>query len=200
MDDKLKEIKEIFNESEQEEKTTNNININGDIGAIGNHNTIVQTTKFIERKRYILNPGEEHISEEQAFKIKELVHEAYETGKLVKKNPKTIQAIWTSLNRHCKVTSYRAIKSEDFNKAITYLRKMIGMLNAAPSAHNKNPDWRKKRCASIHTVCKRYGFEEKRINYMKKNFSEEHLTNLNDEDLDRVYRYVHGLKKTSTGK
>lgn len=191
----IKDIEEMFIKNSIEKDGKSPITVNGNVSAIGNGNTIVHTHKVIEKKEYILTPGEEHITNEQAAKLQELVRNVAEMEQLTKKNPKTIQSIWISLNRYCGVPTYRAIKYTDYEKAIKYLRTWGGRLNSTATARKKDPNWRNKKYASIHAVCRDPEFNEKRLAYMDKKFGTQHLSHLTDEDLEVVCRYVAGLRR-----
>lgn len=190
----IKKIEEMFIKNSLKGKGEPSVIVNGNVSAIGNGNVIVHTNRITQKKEYILTPGDEHISEEQAAKLKELVHNIAELEKLTKNQPKPIQAIWYSLNKHCNVSTYRAIKYEDYEKAIKYLRSWSGRLNSTSTARKKNPDWRNKRYAAIYTICKNYNLTDRRLVYMEKKFGTQHLSHLNDQDLDVVYRYLVSLK------
>ena len=196
--DKLEEIKRIFDnapENNGPKKIADSISISGrSVGVIGNNNTIVQTEKVIHRKQYSFKPGVEHISEEQAAKIKEMVLKIYDVQKAVKKNPPNPRNIWRALNNHCKVTTFRAILATDFEKAMKFLRQRLKIENSSPSAATKNPNWREEHYRSIHSIAKRCGLEERLLNYMKRNFHVEHLRELQNDELMRVYRYIVGAK------
>ena len=57
-----------------------------------------------------------------------------------------------------------------------------------------NPNWREEQYRSIHSIAKRCGLEERLLNYMKRNFHVEHLRELQNDELMRVYRYIVGAK------
>lgn len=84
----IKDIEEMFIKNSIEKDGKSPITVNGNVSAIGNGNTIVHTHKVIEKKEYILTPGEEHITNEQAAKLQELVRNVAEMEQLTKKNPK----------------------------------------------------------------------------------------------------------------
>jgi putative DNA-binding protein len=191
----IKYIEEMFIKNSIEKSRESSITVNGNVSAIGNGNTIIHTQKVIEKKEYIINPGEEHITNEQAAKIQELVRNVAEMEQLTKKNPKTMQAIWIALNRYCGVPKYRAIKYTDYEKAVKYLRSWGGRLNSTATARKKDPNWRNKKYACIRAICHNPDFDEKRLAYMDKKFGTQHLSHLTDEDLETVYRYVAGLNR-----
>lgn len=194
--DKLDQIKKAFKESVPVKTHEPELTINGNISgsAIGNGNTIINTSSVIHKEKYVLKPGEDHISEAQACALKELIKKIYDIEQSTKKSPITMQRLWSSLNKYCGVTTYRAIKQEDFEKAKKYLQIRAGKLNSMPSAKKKNPNWRNQRYATIHVICKQNEIEDKKTAYINKNFCATSLTELNDDDLDKTYSYVTSLK------
>ena len=126
--------------------------------------------------------------------LKEMVLKIYDVQKAVKKNPPNPRNIWRALNNHCKVTTFRAILATDFEKAMKFLRQRLKIENSSPSAATKNPNWREEQYRSIHSIAKRCGLEERLLNYMKRNFHVEHLRELQNDELMRVYRYIVGAK------
>ncbi len=142
------------------------------------------------------DPGGEHISDEQKAKLKQLVDEVIATEQKLKKRPRSYGAVWGALNKHCKVTSYHCIAFDDFEKARKFLHQELGRLNSMKSAPVKNgDDWRRKRYANIKINSK--GEEDTKAlkAYMKRNFGAESLTELANDELDRVYRYVAGRRQ-----
>lgn len=69
-----------------------------------------------------------HINERQIKNLQELVRQIVETEKIVKKKPRTARSVWQSLNAYCNTSNFRLIKSDDYEKAETYLKKWISLL------------------------------------------------------------------------
>lgn len=156
----------------------------------------ITTEKVINRTVAVTKPGEEHISLSQRSILKELVDQVAEKEGILKKNPKTHRAIWASLNKHCSVNTYTLIASSDFEKARKYLHMWLGRLNAAPSASVKDGDsWRKQRYKYIKVNSKDTDDAAALTLYMSRNFNgATSLTQLSDDELDRIYRYVAGRR------
>ncbi|KAB2772135.1 transcriptional regulator [Brucella anthropi] len=154
---------------------------------------IVNTQKHITRTKVEAKPGSEHIKDEQKRILTDLVDQIVETETLLKKTPKTHRAVWSSLNKHCGVTSYHLIKLEAFDKARKFLNMWLGRLNSARSAPIKDGDaWRKKRIAYIKVNTKDPVDEAAMRTYIARNFKATSLTELSNDELDRTYRYVAG--------
>lgn len=156
----------------------------------------VHTQNHVTKTVADVKPGDEHISETQAATLTSLVKQIVETEEKLKKSPASHRAVWGSLNAHCKVTKYRLIPLADFEKAAKYLRQWLGRLNAAPSAPVKNGDvWRKTRYAYIKANSKNDQVAVQ--TYMQRQFDAQSLTELSDEQLNKVYRYVSSRKRTA---
>ncbi|KAA6405783.1 helix-turn-helix domain-containing protein [Candidatus Tokpelaia sp.] len=175
------------------------VNIHGNISGVGimtgGNVRIVQTNIHKTTTKAIPNPGKEHISEEQCVTLRHLVDNVVEAEQALKKSPKTYNAIWSSVNRHCGVSTYRMIKSEDFEKARKYLTMWIGRLMRSKSAPVKTGDaWRKRHYTYIKVNSKSPSDESAVKAYMKRKFKAESLTELDNDQLEAVYRYVAGRK------
>ncbi len=183
------------NVAEAESKTAPVIALHGS-QSIGNMNggTVNFTEKITNRTEVVVEPGSEHINEEQAFKLSALVKEIVELEAKLKQRPKSFRAVWGALNAHMKVTRYRMIPYEGFERAEKYLRKWIGRLNSMSSAPKKDEtEWRKRKYAYIKINSR--NDPESVVRYIAKNFNASSLTELENEELDRVYRYVAGRKR-----
>lgn len=203
MNEKEKKVLKLFQNSEQKEKQSANVSIQGDGNIYGNNNTIhntIKTERVLNRPVYLLKQGDEHIAESEAKILYDLVHKIYEVEQHTKQKPRTIAAIWKKLNDYTGVTTYKATPKNMFEKAEKYLRQALGRLNSAPSAKKKNPNWREQRYKAIHTNTRMYNNIDKMRLYISKNFSATSLTELNDENLEITYRYVMGLKKNTKAK
>lgn len=164
--------------------------ISGGVVNIGNQVTKVKAE---------VKPNDEHISQKQASILKQLVNDIVEMEQKIKKNPKSYRAVWGALNAHCGVTRYLLIPYEDFPKAEKYLRMWIGRLNSAKSAPKKdNNQWRNRRYAYIKINTKEV--PEWLDNYLHKNFGVDSLTELDDAQLDKVYRAVSSKKSRNKPK
>ncbi len=170
-------------------------NISG-IGFVGDGASIVinhnpRTTIKAETK-----PGEEHISLEQRSILQKLVDDVVIAEEAVRHNGKSHRAVWSALNRHCKVNTYTLIAASDFEKARKYLHQWLGRINSMPSAPIKNGDaWRKSRYAYIHANTKTDDAKAALRAYIKRLFHAESLTELSNQELDKTYEYVGRLKR-----
>lgn len=173
-----------------------NVNVSGNnhIVASGSAQvTVIKTEKVVHRTRPVTNPGTEHITEEQAFRIKTLVDEVVRLEKLTSRKPAGYPAVWPALNRHCEATAYKLIRADRFEKAIKYLQEWTGRLRSASSAPKKDPDWRKNRFRAIHA--RAHGQEDRLNALLTKKYSTSSMSELADDDLDSLYRTVMRWKQ-----
>lgn len=158
-----------------------------------NHNP-----KVVNRTVAKVEPGEAHITEEQAATLTRLVNEVVGLEEQQKKAPKSYRAVWAALNAHCGVTAYRLIPLEGYEQAEKYLRKWLGRLNSMASAPIRDNDaWRKRRYAYIKINTKEEADTAWLTGYLKKNFKADSIADLSDDDLDRTYRAVASRKRSA---
>lgn len=166
----------------------------GNIIAFGNV-SIGQDRPKRPRPAVPVHPGVEHITVQQKVILKSLVNEVVATEARLKKSPKSYGAVWSALTKKCGVTSYHLISLNDFDKARGYLNSWLGRLNSMRSAPVKNGEaWRKKKYAYIKINSKGPD-ETQAVNvYIKRNFGAESLSELANDELEQVYRYVAGRR------
>lgn len=179
----------------EKQVVSGNVSGIGFVGA-GSNIQIVNTQHHTTRTKVEAKPGLEHIKDEQKRILTDLVDQVVETESLLKKTPKTHRSVWSSLNKHCGVTSYHLIKLEDFDKARKFLNMWLGRLNSSASAPVKNGDaWRNKKIAYIKTNTKNPEDEAAMRAYIKREFKAVSLKELANDELERTYGYVAGLKR-----
>lgn len=168
---------------------------NGDGNGIGN--TIIKTEKVVSKTIATPQPGAEHITETQVRRLHDLKDEILRLEALAKRDPATPQRVWASLNKKMGVGSMRMIPVTKFKAAEKYLLTWIGQLADRPTVQKKAPDIIAKRyIAFIQTNMKKLNVEERVRNYMEEKFGTRSLKDLSGlPDLERVYRYVGGLKR-----
>ena len=201
-DEVKNKIKKIISESALPKKNSDKSTINQTVGGnnaiaiIGEVGMVVKTEKIVEKTVVKPTPGNEHISEEQAAVLHNLIHQVIELNNKIKKRPISYRAAWLALNNKMKVASYRMIKASDFNNAVKYLRSWIGRLSSAKSAPRKDPTWRKRKYAFIFTNVKKYNLQERLDTYLLNKYKTMSLSSLGDVDLQRVYRAVYEWKRS----
>lgn len=168
---------------------------NGNVIGVINGGTIhqVNTQQHIQKTIAEVRPGVEHISDEQAASLHSLVDKVVETEQRLKQKPRGHRSVWGALNAHCGVPQYRLIRAEDFTKAQKYLHQWVGRLDSMASAPVKDGDaWRKRKYAYIKINSKTDPVAVDR--YIAKNFKVSSLTELDNQQLEQVYRYVASRK------
>lgn len=156
--------------------------------------TMIATQRHVTTTKAEIKPGDDHISETQAATLTALVNDIVEIEGKLKQKPKTHRAVWGALNAHCGVTRYRLINFDDFDKAEKYLRQWIGRINSMATAPVKDGDaWRKRHYAYIKINCKDDPTWLDR--YLAKSFGISSLTELDNDQLERVYRAVASRKR-----
>lgn len=140
-------------------------------------------------------PGVDHIDEGQCAILKDLVDTVVEKEMALKKSPKSHRAVWSALNKHCGVATYRLIARADFEKARSYLNQWIGGLHGMRSAPVKDgDDWRKRKIQYIKVNTKAPEDEAAMRAYISSKFGATSLTELANDDLEKTYRYVAGRR------
>ncbi len=145
------------------------------------------TTKVVAE----VKPGIEHITEEQAAKLIELVNEIVELEQKHRKQPRQHRSVWAALNSHFSVTRYRLIPLGSYDKAEKYLRQWIGRLSSQKSAKKTdNYEWRKRKYAYIKINSDPQWLDS----YLNQRFNADSITQISDDDLDKLYRAVAAKK------
>ncbi|KAF0205503.1 MAG: putative DNA-binding [Gallionellaceae bacterium] len=176
--------------------------INGGVSGVGIAHSganisVVNTQRHVTRTTVKTVPGETHISDEQKVALQGLVKDVVDAEQKLKQKPKSYQAVWGALNAHCKVSQYALIASADFEKAQKYLNQWMGRLHSMATAPVKDGDtWRKRHYAYIKINSKSPEDAAVVSQYMIKNFKATSLTELSNDQLDKVYRYVAGRRST----
>lgn len=200
-DEKKKaKIHQLFNTAKKKEKDSSSIAVNGDKNIIGNGNIVVTTEKVVNKVVAEVKPGEQHITDTQAGTLHKLVYDIADLEKILKKRPRTHQAIWIFLNRKMGVSAYRLIPCDKFDEAEKILRKEIGRLNSMRSAHTKNPDWRNSRYRFIHANCKKHDLYDRMREYLLNNHGVESIKALTDDKLELTYQAVASWKRKAASE
>lgn len=156
--------------------------------------SVVNTQRHITKTIAQVKPGEDHISDAQAATLKSLVDKIVDIEAKVKRKPATHQSVWATLNKFCKVTTYRLIPAGRFDAARKYLDQWIGRLNAMSSAPVKDGDnWRKRHYSYIKVNTKDPADGAALAAFLQK-LGVTSLTDLSNDDLEKVYRYIAGRR------
>lgn len=137
-------------------KITGNKNIQ--VGV--NNGSIIQTQKVINRTTATPNP-EIHISDEQAFYIKEKVDELVDIvckAKNVEKK-EAYSEVYGSLKHHFKVTGYKFIPKDKFVDATRYLEQLKVLKYRSALKKTDNAEYRKQLYKAIHAKANELGWD-----------------------------------------
>lgn len=201
LEDELLEIaKTISNDTPSDEagELTDKsiIYVNGAGNVVGSGNTVNNVFNLDRtiKKQVHVKTGDGVVNANQKHDIKSLVYEWVDLHNSIKKSPLSYNVAWSRLNKHLKVNSYHEIRSDDFSKAIKYLRTQMGILRRMASAPKKVSDWRKEIIKSIQARCTEKGWQEWRKLHMDKKFSKSSMTELTDAELQQLYQTVWSKK------
>lgn len=196
----LKKLKnELLNESRPVEdrpkrrssRRSDAISVRGNGNTVINGNNVIHIHPPTPKKIVIVKSGDGTISSAQQAELKALVDEIVALEAQLKRRPRGYAAVWASLNKRMKVTRYVEIPSEKFMAARASLEKERALLLGMNSAHRKVSDWRKKRYAAINARAKEFPGGEMRFRkYAEERFGSGSLKDLDDDQLEAVYRYV----------
>lgn len=142
-------------------------------------------------------PGAMHISQETARTLTELVNQIVVAEAAVRKSPRNHAAVWGGLKRKFKYSSLSLMPAIHGDEAISSLRQDLGRLLGSKSAPNRVPGWRNKRYTAIHARVKQLGIEHWKTQHLQERYGVSSLTDLNDDDLESVYRAVFAKQKAS---
>lgn len=173
--------------------------ITGDGNIVGNGNVVLHAPRITQRTVAEPKPSSEHIDEDQVFRLKQLVEEVVRLEKVLKRDPASFPTVYSALNKRCRVGAMRMIPKDRFVAGEKFLREWIGRLSSAKSAPAKDLSWRKRQIAYIKTNERKLALSDEIGRYLDSRFSAGSLTDLDDDQLRKVYGYVAGLKKSREG-
>lgn len=166
---------------------TGGTNIIGNQGDINIHFGPVEPI----RHQVIVQPGPQHISEEQKAALKALCDEWVTLHSTLKKRPLTYGAAWGRINKAAGTTSYSLILKERFADAVALVQREMAILRNMRSAPRKDDAWRAKRIGAIKARCKnQLGDPDFYKPYIKKNFKADSLASLATDELQKTYAYI----------
>lgn len=171
-----------------------NVTGNNNTNIIGN-NAVINN---IKTQRHIIKaetkPGIDHISEVQKSELQSMVNKIVELEKTVNgEKGKSHRSVYSTLNRHCKVSGYSLILKEDYEKAEGYLLKWLGRLSKLASAGDPVSEDRKRAYAYIKINSK--GNEAWLAGYVLNEFGAESIKDLNMTQLNKTKKAVSARKK-----
>lgn len=178
------------------------IKVNGDNAQIAgrdiihNNTTVnhINTKKAAPRPKVEVKTGDGVINAAQKARLQQLVKTWIDVYNAVHVKKKTFGGAWAAVNKRAGVNSYHEILIEKFEAVEKWLLVQISIKNSMLSAKKKSAAWRNGRIRGIQSRCNELGIQDKRKEYMRKNFEQDSLTMLSDDDIDKVYRWAMSKK------
>lgn len=133
------------------------------------------------------------IDENQLLNLQILVKEIVKTDT----QSTTERAVWSQLNSYCKVSKQSEIFMKDYDKATKYLHQWIGRLKTIALEKTGDSSWRTRKYAYIRINTENQQEALAVRQYMENNFFTNDIKNLNDEQLQRLYKYIVGRKRNT---
>ncbi len=171
--------------------------ISGGTNLVGNQGDIhLQiTTASPKRPRITVQPGPQHISDEQKVALNSLREEWMALHAAIKRKPLEHGMTWRSINKAAGATSYHLILTERYQDAVAFIRREMAILRNMRSAPSKDGEWRSKRIAAIKVRCiRQLGDPHAYKAYIKKNFGVDSLADLATDQLQKTYAYIMAKK------
>lgn len=166
--------------------------IAGGTNIIGNQGDInIQFAAPPPRPKVVVQPGPQHISEEQKAQLKALCDEWVKLHTTLKKKPLTYGAAWSRINKAAGTSSYSLMLKERFADAVALIKREMAILRGMRSAPSKDDTWRAKRIGAIKARCKnQLGDPDFYKAYIKKSFQADSLADLATEELQKTHAYI----------
>lgn len=150
--------------------------------------------------KVVVQPGPEHISDEQRAQLKALVDDVVKLESIARRAPKGHASVWSALNKRMKASSYHLIKAADFGGAEKFLREWVGRLSSTKTAVKKDPDWRRRKYSYIFTNVKQLAKEQDLSALLADRYGAASVSEISDEQLAAVYQAVAGWKRAAASK
>lgn len=165
----------------------------------GNGNVVAGRDVNINRrvvKKNVVQPGPEHVTEAQKLKIKELIGELSEIGVKAGRAP-SYGKWWNKFYKQFKVTSYHLLPAAEYDAAISWLYEQRAR-ETPKLRRTDNQAWRNHRYRGIWARARELGMSDEQLYALATERLElkkpiTSLTELGEQNLDRLYRIVMGL-------
>ncbi|MHB9075594.1 MAG: hypothetical protein ACYC6G_18980 [Desulfobaccales bacterium] len=205
MSERTKKVVELFKSAQPRKKKTDSPSApiqtavgNGNIQVAGDwQGDLKVNTKEIHRHEF--TPGPEHITREQAYKLRELVYKAADieavTGRYTVGELRT--KWWNRLGKRYKASPYQAIPAEFGEAAIAWLTQEVAKLR--PKLRRRDPEaWKKEHYTAIWARTKELGLSKPDVYVLattKLDRIVTSLTQLNQQELKKFYNIIMGMPK-----
>ncbi len=176
------------------------VHVNGDGNVVGNNNMVIKTERHVTKTIAKPEPGAAHITEAQMSELRTMVEEIVRLEAIAKRDPANFPRVWNALRAKLgkRYSAARMMPIEMFPRAKKVLQTWIAQLLGRSTVQKKDPETvRNNRLGNIHAAMKQLDCEPKIRAYLKKNWDVSSLGDLDATALERVYRYVAGLKRAA---
>lgn len=165
------------------------VRIKGDGNIVGHGNVVALMPRLV--RRTVVKTGDGTVSAQQKAELRRLIDEWMDRRAAIRRTKLSYGAAWSAFNKAMRVNSYHELPARDIDRACAWLRRQIGILGSMPSAPRRIPNLRANRIAAIKARCaKQLGDERAYLPYIAKHFRSTSLTELDDSQIERLYRYV----------
>jgi hypothetical protein len=179
--------------------------------AKGNHNfqvginqgTIIKTDKVVNKNEVVTNP-DIHITQEQAKQIFDTVGEIVEINekagkfKISADKGKFFAQTWTSFKNRFNVTSYHLLPKENFDEALSWLKKQIAYEHRPKLRKTNTNEWQKNVYGAIYAKAQndlhlsKEGLYQFAFDKLKLKQPISSLKELSDTRLNKLYKIIFG--------
>jgi len=169
---------------------------------IGNVENVYMNTKKVTKN--IVQPTDIHITQEQVYKIDELLKQIVEihinAGKISTKDEiRKAHRDWgAKLKRNFKITNRNLIPKEQYDDVIKWLQQQ-NAINRPKLRRTNNDEWRKKQYTAINARINQLGLPREKIYEIANSRLElktpiTSLKELGEQNLEKLYRIIFALK------
>ncbi len=174
-----------------------NININGNNNQVADTINNYNNTTVKKSANKFTPDYNIHISSQQAREIQLLIKDIVDKEVIGGMSSRKAFSKWQNqLKNYMKVNSYLAIKIENYEKAITYLRKQ-NIIKRTKTRRNNSEYWRNDTYASIYTRANKLNISKEElysIVYERYKIKISSLKELGEQNLDKLRIYIFSLK------
>lgn len=164
----------------------------GNNNVVGNGNTIVIAHQVVEKPIVVAKPGAEHITQEEARSIKDLVDLIVALEKATRDSPLGYQAVWNELTKAVNVTRYLLIPRARYGEAKAFLEAWVERLRHARLMKTDSPveEARRNHTAYIIGTVESRGWRVLWGAWFAREFGGRSLDQLNSDELWLAYQRV----------
>ena len=170
----------------------------GNNNSIDNSRVTIRNNETIVKKN-VIKPGPEHISDQEAYKIQQLIYKLAErdaaTGYANCEVGKARAKWWLILRKHFEISSYKLLPSHLFDEAMTYLRQHKAMTRSKLKKTNKS-EWRNEHYSAIYARTGQKHISKGELYALVNNRMKLRITSLkqlNDTNLKKLYNIVMAI-------